>query len=322
MRSFYGAEYNLAVETAPSDVSRSSAYADLLLARLDAVPLRVMEIGCGSGHTLRALAATWQNTAFVGYEAAPQVAASAKGADPRVTIRNGFVEDLLLPEAGAGFDMVFSINVFEHAADPVAFLAAKAAQLTMGGAIVIICPKSVPPNMELVFQDHIYSFTPEAVAALAERAGLVLIEHDPAPAGLGDFQLFVFSRDGQSAETASAASHDDFATYMAGWSRLDAVLSEALNDITGHAFVFGAGEMAGLLRAYAPATWGAVEACVVDDLAGARALGVPVKKLEEVQPGNCDAVIVATHPRTQKAIARRFGASEATILTFDELIAR
>jgi hypothetical protein len=80
--------------------------------------------------------------------------------------------------------------------------------------------------------------------------------------------------------------------------------------------------MAGLLRAYAPGVWGAAEACVVDDPAGARSLGLPVKRLDDVQPGNGDVLVVTTHPRSQRAVAQRLEATGATILTFDGLIPR
>jgi hypothetical protein len=84
---------------------------------------------------------------------------------------------------------------------------------------MIICPKSDPPNMELMFQDHIYSFTPKAARALGKREGLVLVGHDEDLSGVGDFQLLVFAREGHGTGAATRATHDDYAIYLDGWRR-------------------------------------------------------------------------------------------------------
>lgn len=346
VRAFYDDSYDLAAETAPSDIPRSNGYADVLTQLFDdAPPRRVLELGCGAGHILHVLANAWEDTDFTGCEAAPAVARAAQRLHDRIAVHQGFAEDLERPATGAGFDLVFSVNVFEHAADPVQFLQAKAHQLAPGGAVVVICPATGSPNVELVFQDHIHSFTPQAVRLLAERAGLHLVRHDPHPQGLGDFQMFVFNADAPEGMQEDPAPPDPvtITAYLEGWRGLDAELlaraiprssspkgdsanqeprsSSPQGDGAGQRLlIFGAGEMAALLRAYAPRTWAAAEALVVDDVSGARALGLPVRTLADASPGTGDILILATHPRSQTSVAQRLAETGARCVTFADLI--
>lgn len=339
IRDFYDDAYDLAVEVAPSDVPRTSAYADFLVRMFPgAPPRRVLEIGCGAGHTLDALAAAWPGADCFGYEAAPAVARAAQRVHDRVTVHQGFIEDVAEPKTG--FDLVFSVNVFEHAADPVQFLTANVRQLAPGGSVVVVCPAAMPPNLELVFQDHIHTFTLQSARLLAPRAGLQVVHHEPHPDGLGDFQMFEFRA--QDADPVSEGlappATEGIVAYLDTWSGLDDALlqrsipgrasdpdvSDAMpgagSAMRSRLLIFGAGEMAALLRAYAPRTWANADTLVVDDVSGARALGLPVQALTDANPGPGDTVLIATHPRSQAAVAARLAKSGATCVTFHDLI--
>ncbi|MEM6622009.1 MAG: class I SAM-dependent methyltransferase [Pseudomonadota bacterium] len=319
VRRFDDGAYDLGADPCAADASRNQAYTDLIRAWSGPLPARVLEIGCGSGQTLAGLAEAWPETRCLGLEAAAQLAARP-GAD-QITIVHGFVEDLAPPKQP--YDLIYAINVIEHAADPAAFLQAAQRQLAPGGRILLVCPAAEPPNLELVFLDHIHTFTPTALSHAAAAAGLVISTCDTAPPGLAGFQIAVLvHRDAgetraKSVDIAETAPANP-TVYLSAWQGLDALLQTRLAG-TGTVDVFGAGEMAALIRCYAPQTWERVRTLLVDSLAGARALDRPVRLLTEV--AKPDAILIATHPRAQPTLAARLRAAGHRPVVFNDVIA-
>jgi SAM-dependent methyltransferase len=321
-RSHYDSAYDLNLVDSPAEQARARRYAGLIGHLFgDRVPGRVLEIGCGSGALLRALAADWPATRFEGIEAAPALAALPSG-DARIAKRRGFAEDLR--PGGSGYDLVYSINVVEHASDPVVFLRALAAQTAAGGAIVIVCPSGATPNLELVFADHLHSFTADAFRLLAAQAGLEVAQHRDRPEGLGDFQVFLLakSQGGTSPGTpAGEALSAARGRYLTAWSELDRHVDTRLGP--DHAVaVFGAGEATCLLRAYAPRTWRRVEQVWVDDPAAARRFDRPVVAYAGIPPSRSRRVLIATHPASQVAVAARLERDGHSVAIWSDLIAR
>lgn len=323
VRRYYDAGYDLGAAPGAQDTDRNRTYADFILARAGRVPpARVLEIGCGSGHTLAGLARAWPRARFLGLEAAAQLA--ARPGSERVEIVQGFAEDLAPPDRP--YDLVFAINVVEHAADPRAFVAAAARQLAPGGRILLVCPAPEPPNLELVFQDHVHSFARAAFTRVAATAGLEIIEAATDPGGLAGLQAFTLVRGGVTRpDTAEPdpGRADRLVAYLSAWQRLDGVLADRTGG-AGTVDLFGAGEMAALLRCYAPRLWGRVRHLLVDDLSGARALGREVRSLNGTRPGEAtdSATVIATHPRSQSSLAARLREAGHRPVVFNDLIAR
>jgi uncharacterized heparinase superfamily protein len=111
------------------------------------------------------------------------------------------------------------------------------------------------------------------------------------------------------------------AAYMANWSLLDRLLLKRISEARRLA-LFGAGEVASLLRAYAPETWHRASMLVVDNLAGCRALGLPIVEYSRLDSGLVDVVIVATHPRSQPSIASRLIRDGFQPICFNDWIER
>jgi ubiquinone/menaquinone biosynthesis C-methylase UbiE len=111
--------------------------AGLALACLPA-PVRVLDIGCGTGYLLGLLAAhAPQARALAGIDAAPEMieAARATATDGRLCFVVGAAERLPWPDAT--FDLVVSTTSFDHWADQQQGLAECARVLVPGGSLVL-----------------------------------------------------------------------------------------------------------------------------------------------------------------------------------------
>ena len=141
-------------------------------------PGRVLDIGCGDGAQLAALAE--HGWAVEGQEVDP---AAAQHAQERygLTVHLGDLRGLDLPTAG--YDAIIMSHVLEHVHDPRALLRECRRLLAPGGVLVAVSPNPSsygharygaswfpldPPR-------HLHLFTPAAARALAEQAGFETI---------------------------------------------------------------------------------------------------------------------------------------------------
>ncbi|MBC2836288.1 class I SAM-dependent methyltransferase [Paragemmobacter straminiformis] len=110
---------------------------------------RVLEVGCGTGFLLARMAAMRPDLGFTGLEPiGPGFAAFAdtlariKAAQTNVAIYHDGIETF---SDARGFDLVFSVNVFEHVADWRQAVDNGMALLVTGGRKVILCPNYAIP---------------------------------------------------------------------------------------------------------------------------------------------------------------------------------
>lgn len=102
----------------------------------------LIEIGCGRrGHFLRTLAADFRQAYGVDLEVPAIIQ------EGNVTLLPGDATDVPLPDASA--DVIVSIDVFEHLADPPAVLRECHRLLRPGGHIIIMTPNSAYPPLVL-----------------------------------------------------------------------------------------------------------------------------------------------------------------------------
>jgi 2-polyprenyl-6-hydroxyphenyl methylase / 3-demethylubiquinone-9 3-methyltransferase len=158
--------------------------------RTDLKPLRgkrALDVGCGAGLLTEPLARL--GAAATGLDAAPENIAAARlhaeGQELAIDYRAGSVEDL----ADERFDLVCSMEVIEHVADPAAFVAGLKRAMAPGGLLVMSTPnRTALSNLAMIVvgegsgmiprgtHDHAKFLKPEELGRLLADAGLETIE--------------------------------------------------------------------------------------------------------------------------------------------------
>ncbi len=144
-----------------------------------------LDVGCGAGLLTEPLARL--GATATGLDAAPEnaavAAAHAAAQGLAITYRAGGIEAL----AGERFDLVVSMEVIEHVADPRAFVAGLAAALAPGGLLLLSTPnRTALSRLALITlgeglgqvprgtHDWAKFLTPDELSALVADAGLVV----------------------------------------------------------------------------------------------------------------------------------------------------
>jgi SAM-dependent methyltransferase len=296
---------------------RQRSYAEWIASAMNRQPRSVLDVGCGNGSLLLALARQCPAAVLTGCDPSRESVDFGRAAG--LTLWEGTAADL---PAGMHADLVVTANVIEHLLEPVEFLSALRSRLAEGGTAVIICPDGARPDVELLIADHVHSFDRIHLDAILELAGLRPVTWSRAPASLGAFQLMTaMAADAVPEAPALPMDAELLASrirYLQHWQALDGGLLARVG--TEGIACFGAGETAGLLRAYAPRTWSRVQACTVDAAGEGDRFGeIPVIPLHAVA---ADAtILVATHPRDQRTVAERLRRRFPSVVTWDDLIA-
>lgn len=143
-----------------------------------------LDVGCGAGLLAEPLARL--GAAVTGIDAAAEVIAVARdhaaGQGLAIDYRHAAVEDI----AGR-FDLVTSMEVIEHVADPQAFLASLAARVAPGGLLILSTPNRTARSRLLMItiaerigqipkgtHDHGKFITPDEMQAMMAAAGLTV----------------------------------------------------------------------------------------------------------------------------------------------------
>jgi SAM-dependent methyltransferase len=316
----YGNEYALTGASPRSDATRARDYSKWI--RNECPGSRaILEIGCGSGALLRDLLDAWPGASGYGIDPALP---KADRSDGRIRLERGFIEDV--PQDWRNFDLIVAVNVIEHTPNPGAFLAALQSRLAADGKIIIVCPLADPPNLELLFFDHLYSLTPEALGFASKATSLVATKQISARRQIGDFQMIVFGT-AHGASGVPQRQDRPFSElcakrqlYLEQWKRLDQTLLDRQKS-GGRLVAFGSGQTAALLRAYAPRTWARIELIVLDDVNEAWRLGPPIASYSNaVQKLARAEVLIATSPHSQMAIGERLRSDGMQPIVWNDLI--
>jgi 2-polyprenyl-6-hydroxyphenyl methylase/3-demethylubiquinone-9 3-methyltransferase len=148
---------------------------------------KALDVGCGAGLLSEPLARLGAHV--TGLDAAPENIAAARfhaeGQGLAIDYRTGSVEDL----RGERFDLVVSMEVVEHVADPTAFIGGLARALADDGILILSTPNRTPlSKLALITvgegfgmvpkgtHDHTKFLTPDELGALVEQAGLEAVD--------------------------------------------------------------------------------------------------------------------------------------------------
>ena len=143
-----------------------------------------LDVGCGAGLLAEPLARLGAQVTAI--DAAPEVIAVARehaaGQGLSIDYRQGAVEDL-----DGRFDLVTSMEVIEHVADPQAFLSSLAARLAPGGLLILSTPNRTARSRLLMItlaegigqipkgtHEHERFITPDELQAMMTAAGLAV----------------------------------------------------------------------------------------------------------------------------------------------------
>ena len=113
--------------------SAAPAHEVLIAASAIGPASRVLDVGCGSGEFLRALA---QHGAIVaGVDPAPGLVELARRVEPRADVREGAAQSL--PWTAGSFDVVTAVNALQFADDTLEALTEIARVLVPGGLVAV-----------------------------------------------------------------------------------------------------------------------------------------------------------------------------------------
>jgi ubiquinone/menaquinone biosynthesis C-methylase UbiE len=99
-------------------------------------PASVLDVGCGTGRLLRAVAQRWPNAALHGVDPAEGMVAVAQRLTPKATIQRGLAEKLPLPDASV--DLAVSTMSFHHWGDQLAGVREIARVLRPDGHFILV----------------------------------------------------------------------------------------------------------------------------------------------------------------------------------------
>jgi SAM-dependent methyltransferase len=307
LRGLYDDSYDLGLRDRHAERARADAYASQIFSLLSGGSFgSVLEFGCGAGSLLSVLTERWQGVQATGVEPSAQLAAAAlREAPANVQIVQGFAEDFAT-DAGSHFDLCLSVNVAEHALSPETFLCACGQTIHPGGTILLICPDGEEPGSELLFYDHISSFTRDALAAFARRAGLDLVRSDALAGTLSGFRAhrLLASEQTDARPAGQEALAARRASLMLAWQGCERAV-ERMTSGQDYA-IFGTGEYADLLAAYCPSVVERAACFVVDSPTGSTCHGRPVMATADYLGGHRIALLAAVHERSWEKIYSRF----------------
>jgi SAM-dependent methyltransferase len=126
------------------------------------VPRRVVDLGCGPGHTTRFLAQRWPAAAVTGVDAATPFVAAARALVPSAVVIEGDVTDPTILPAGSA-DVVYARCVLAHLADVPAAIHTWRRWLAPHGRLVLEEPERIETD-DAVFRRYLRA-TDAAVAA-------------------------------------------------------------------------------------------------------------------------------------------------------------
>jgi SAM-dependent methyltransferase len=303
---------------AAREEARQQAYAEWLSSQVATAPRSILDLGCGNGSLLLALGRRWPGARLRGLDPSPESVARAR--DAGIDAQCGSVGIAGVDPA----DVVVSVNVIEHVEEPRAFLQSMATLVAPGGRALVVCPDGGIAWLELLFADHLWSFSRAHVHHMAAKAGLEVVDWTAAPPGLGPFQLSRLERAKRSApnlESLAAGAAELTSAkqgYLRAWAQLDEELLVRSRE-TRSLVCFGMGEAAALLRAYAPALWSRVKLCAADRPEGDVFGGVPVI---DYTGGRLEwPVVLGVRPEAQDRVARRLQDNGCSVIRWDDRIA-
>jgi SAM-dependent methyltransferase len=132
-------------------------------------PRTVVDLGCGDGSLLRAIASELPDAKLAGIDLSAAQIEENRASSPGIAWHAGNVEDESIPVPGV-FDAIVSSEVVEHLENPLAFLAS-ARRLAVEGATLILSTQSGLVRETERRVGHLRHFTAQEMRELLVKAG-------------------------------------------------------------------------------------------------------------------------------------------------------
>jgi 2-polyprenyl-3-methyl-5-hydroxy-6-metoxy-1,4-benzoquinol methylase len=327
VREIYGENYSIGLRDTAAEVERSLEYdrqVRVFLAGLvgEVNFKTIIEFGCGSGTLLNSLTTNLEAEFGIGVEPSGKVAAYARSiAGERISIQQGFAEQFA--HTAQKYTLCLSVNVIEHASNPLSFLRACARTIDETGRILVVCPDGETAGSELLFYDHISSFSSTSLATIAAKAQLTAVANAPLTGVLKGFRIYLF----QLAATQVGPSSEHFhflanqrAEYLRTWSKIARAIDQMSS---GQKYgVFGAGEYCDLLHAYCPSVIEGAMFLVTDRPVGSQLYDKPVISTEEFLNSVPISLVAAVHERNWRVVHDRFELAAVPIIHPFEVVSQ
>lgn len=332
IQSYFGPSYALG-DGQPNigfEGERQTRYAGWITRALGEFrPGSILELGCGNGALLKELITRFPAAEITGVESSDRAVSWARKSGLPVHAAYISGETSL---RGFSADLVLSVNVIEHTPCPARFLRSATNAVRGQGLVLIVCPDGGEVSSELLIYDHLYSFCPSNLLALANASGLAVVGHDVSPPELPGFQMLLGTpkragspagrQDSTEVKCSSVCDlHNSRVSYLNKWKEFDAKLCGAIAGCR-NTVMFGVGEMAQLIRAYAPLTWDRTGSFVVDTPLAAECFGRPVVPYSEYKPHRNDLVILAVSPASAAKLSARLTKDGHRVLSVNEFLSQ
>jgi len=194
-RAFYDAAYSATAAETDATFARwrdlggrgKAAHVAALCARAGVAPRTVLEIGCGDGALLAALAARGIGETLDGVELSAQAAAQARARGVPSARRIAVFDGVHVPAEDGAYDLAILSHVVEHVPDPAPLLAEA---VRVARHVLVEVPlednrSAARPaiRVEAARIGHVHAFAREDVHALCAGAGLRIVAEltDPLP---------------------------------------------------------------------------------------------------------------------------------------------
>lgn len=170
---------------------------------------RWLDVGCGNGALLRAIAAALPQWRSVGTELDDRNRAVVEAIPGVERLHAGTLEEL-----DGTFDAISLVHVLEHLESPVAFLEALRGRLNPGGFLIVESPLSRGNYFDLAIADHVTHFDETTLRATLQRAGLTVVATGRR---FLDRELFAVAARSQAAVPAPATVSRAFVAVQVAW---------------------------------------------------------------------------------------------------------
>lgn len=312
VRAIYGSDYSIGLRDATAEVARSIEYGRQIKTFLahhlgsEADLSKIVEFGCGSGTLLNHLHHRLGSQVATGVEPSSRVVSYARSiADRGVSIHQGFAENF--DENPHTYDLCLSVNVIEHTHDPRGFLQACKRTVSETGSIVVVCPDGDVVGSELLFYDHVSSFTSASLAKIMASVDLRIVGSAHLTGSLQGFGIHLAKLGNGDLENRSRNNGlptKERAKYLNTWSRIENSTYRLLRNRKYG--IFGTGEYCDLLYAYSPSVVENADFFVRDQPIETELHNKPVLSTNDFLNLPQIPLVAAVHERGWSPVCERF----------------